>query len=120
MQKKISICLLMFMGMCGISQSKSIEWKWPGQDTSVVYLYDFVGDQNFVGLETPVLSYKKKIDLTIGFATKVEEDIEKEIPFAGLKKYVSNRISIGAFLGREFQEGESIAGIKANIQLWGK
>jgi len=110
--------LMILMALPITSHSSQFEFRWPGQNLEAIYLYDFIGSQNLAGFESPFLSYKRDIYLSVGFAIKIEPGIEKEIPFIGVNHEFEDRFSIGLFLGKDFELGEEIAGFKANFELW--
>lgn len=100
----------------------------PGAETSAAYIIDFVRDPegkqgHLVGIETPILRWDKHWILTAGGATNVESDGEstRGVVFGGLG-YTFNlllkQLSIGYALGRDFDAGKWISGVKANWVLW--
>lgn len=91
----------------------------PFTEVSQVNLYDVINKKSYFGAET-TLSSMKHLSLTFGGV--LDSDL-KGIPFIGLHtdltdKYFSERVSLGVWIGRDYQENRYQGGIKANIELW--
>lgn len=95
----------------------------PGLNLTAAYLYDFVGGRNLAGAETAVLRYKA-LTAVVGLAGDLTADDAspiKQTPYLGLHTPVAfsaGPVNVGAFVGRDFNRGDNVAGLKASLKLW--
>jgi len=119
------------------------EWKGvtvlvPFADVSGVFLYDFIGKENLLGAETPIVLIKKAKDLTLTFGAVTDAStsddnsgegelrererliMESGTLFFGLHIPMNLRenIELGGFLGRNLAEGKNMAGLKCSVKFW--
>lgn len=97
----------------------------PFKTAQATYLYDFKLNENLIGAETPVLTLWNKLEGTVGAVTSLQG---QGTPFIGGNVKLSELLpglvnfptgfSVGAFGGRNFNQGEWIYGLKASTRLW--
>ena len=97
----------------------------PLKTARVTYLYDFKGEQNLVGGESPVVTLWNRVEGTVGAVTSLEG---QGTPFVGgnilvgnvLDKYVSlpSDLAVGGFGGYNFRTDEPMYGVKASVKIW--
>jgi|SRR6185436_10094153 len=95
----------------------------PFADVNAVYLFDGVAKQSLVGGETPLIQWHK-LQFTGGAITSLDGSGS---PFVGVNLVVDNPIpnyialsglNLGIFGGRNFNENEYMAGVKASVNIF--
>lgn len=112
-----------------------IELILPLAEPSVVYLYDFIGKENLLGLETALLRIEKWKNATVvvGAVADIDGGGDSALtgegreflngkPFVGLHMDVpefllDDKIKIGGFYGRDFSQGKNIIGLKSSFEF---
>lgn len=129
------LIVIMLLGLCAGSikagetalyQKGSFEVLAPLVNTSAVYMYDFVGARNLIGAETSVVKWGNFYGV-VGLAGDVSQsdggDAVKQIPFLGIHtpamlSFLENTVTVGAFAGRDFNHGDTVAGVKCSAKIW--
>ena len=96
-----------------------VRLRLPLQDAHVVSLYDIVGRQGLVGIETTVL-VRRGLTGTVGAITTLGLE---GTPFIGLKAAVpesvfGRKVNVGLFYARDFHQNQNRAGLLASTPLW--
>ena len=99
---------------------KALTANWPLAKVEASYLYDFVGKESLVGIETPIL-FSWKARLTVGGVKSL--DVSGISPYAGVDwetppALMQESIKIGAWFGFDFEQKERRGGLKASVNLW--
>lgn len=139
---KIGRWTLMFvlcLGLSGKAMSSfmkdNVEVLIPFEKTSGVFLYDFIGQESLLGIETSILRFTKakNLTLTAGILTDASCANEGELrererdvyfsgtPFFGLHIPINlegDPVELGGFISRNLSEGKNIAGLKCSFKFW--
>lgn len=95
----------------------------PFADVSATYLFDGVAKQSLVGAETPLVQWHK-LQLTGGAVSSVQGE---GTPFVGINLIIDNParnfvpltgLNLGIFGGRNFNQNEWMAGVKAAVSIF--
>lgn len=131
MKKLLIAAIVALFAGTSMADEKVLYSKWgidllmPVANMQGIYAYDFVGQRNLVGTETAVARWKS-IYGTLGLATDadpvVNNDTVRGIPFigghlAGVSIF-GQLVDLGGIVGRDFDKGQSMAGLKASVKLW--
>lgn len=132
--KRIIVSLAVLLASAGSIRAEdkviwskgSVDFLVPVINSSLTYLYDFVGARNLLGAETAFVRVKSFYGV-VGLAADVSDgnagESFKQIPYLGihtpaLASFLNETITIGAFAGRDFNRGDTVAGVKASMKLW--
>lgn len=119
----LSVCLL---GMKIHAENKPllslgpVSIEIPFKETRATYLYDYFNKASLIGVETPIFS-AWGLEGVGGVITTFEW---KGAPFAGINLKASDKVfmiplSIGAWLGYDFNAHARMGGIKAAVPFGG-
>ena len=128
--KKVWLAGMMLM-MSSMVGAMPLEWeiggvsfKLPFKTVRTQYLLDLVGEvEQLVGIETPVVGWKM-LEGNIGGAKAFDSESRNGVPYGSLTVKVPGKILekmpiyVGGFGGRDFDRGDWIGGVSANVQLW--
>ncbi len=104
----------------------SVDFLIPVFNSAAVYMYDFVDARNLIGAETAIVRVKDFYGV-VGLAGDVQNGDAggsfKQIPYVGfhtpaLVSLLDGNVTVGAFAGRDFNKGDTVAGFKASAKLW--
>ncbi len=132
--KKYFICLAILLASVGSIRAEdkvfyskgSVDFLVPVYNSAAVYLYDFVAARNLIGVETAFVRVKDFYGV-VGLAGDIGDGDAggsfKQIPYLGfhtpaLVSLLEGNVTIGAFAGRDFNRGSTVAGFKASAKLW--
>lgn len=129
--KKLLVSAVLALGLLGTaSAEENILFKLgavnvlvPFSDVSATYLFDGVAKQSLVGAETPLIEWHN-LQMTGGAVTSIEGEGS---PFIGINLSLTNpadrwvnlgNIHPGIFGGRNFNNNEWMAGVKATVSIF--